>query len=160
MLIRYTIQLWQTTSSLPPTDRCQCKGEVRTCKETPCICNMDAYDSYDSYLMTSVSSGIPGKHQSKYGGYSANLLHTGDTTKDTNNPCKDILINVIFGCETELEASIWSESRTASTGTGTDFCPCQAKWQGAFFFYWAGRLSTTVGCEPMRCSDFITWCLH
>ena len=51
----------------------------------------------DSYLMTSVSSGIPGKRQSKYGGrscessiifkgYSANLLHTGDT-KDTDNPC-------------------------------------------------------------------------
>ena len=38
--------------------------------------------------------------------YYANLLHTGDTT-EANNPvdnimCQDILIDVMFGCESEL----------------------------------------------------------
>ena len=65
--------------------------------------------------MTSVSWEIPGKHQSRrccencncknFEGY-ANLLHTGDT-KEADNPtdniiCQDILINVIFCCESEL----------------------------------------------------------
>ena len=39
-------------------------------------------------------------------GYYANLFHTGDT-KEADNPidnimCQDILINVIFDCESEL----------------------------------------------------------
>ena len=69
--------------------------------------------------MTSVSWGIPGKHQSKDGGrscenrsstifegYYTNLLNSGDT-KEADNPidnvmCQDIVINVIFGCESEL----------------------------------------------------------
>ena len=66
--------------------------------------------------MTSTSWGIQGKHQSKDGGrscenrsrskifegYYAPLLHTGDTNEADNPMCQDILINVIFGCESEL----------------------------------------------------------
>ena len=114
MLIRYKIQLGQTTSSLPATNRCQDKGEDLTCSGNLAFVTwMDAYFN-DSHLKTSVSWGIPTIHQSKNGGRSCEnrsptmfegyyVLHTGDT-KEADSPidntmCEDILINVIFGCE-------------------------------------------------------------